>query len=88
MRYHSPNDACVLADNVPPQHLSRYLCSMATGSTENGYGEGHIDLNMCRQCESPCGFGKKALAYEKEGIPIVFPQPPRRRRKRMASLRV
>ena len=54
------------AHRISVKRLPFYLCSLATGVSEDENSRRHIQLGMCRNCESQCVYGQMALAHEKE----------------------
>lgn len=56
------------AHRISVKRLPFYLCSLATGVSEDedGNSRRRIQLGMCRNCECQCVYGQMALAHEKE----------------------
>ena len=56
----SPNDGrhIKMAEDVKAKHLKRYLCSEARPNADTLY------LDACRNCQSPCAYGKRMVAIE------------------------
>lgn len=53
------------AGMISPKQIPKYLCSLATGDEDNRKEQIDLKLDMCRQCESQCAFGRAALKQEK-----------------------
>lgn len=54
------------AKRIYIKRLPFYLCSLATGVSEDENSRRRIQLGMCRNCECQCVYGQMALANEKE----------------------